>query len=104
VGTWWGGKDQEVDVVALDERGQSVLVGSCKWTNQPMDVSDYSALLQVLSAAAGDLKPVGGDGPGLALFSREGFTDRLQALAAVQEPQRLLLIDPDTMYRGQAAA
>lgn len=103
VGTWWGGKDQEVDVVALDERGQSVLVGSCKWTNQPMDVSDYSALLQVLSAAAGDLKPVGGDGPWLALFSREGFTDRLQALAAAQEPQRLLLIDPDTMYRGEAA-
>jgi AAA+ ATPase superfamily predicted ATPase len=103
VGTWWGGKDQEVDVVALDERGQTVLVGSCKWTNQPMDVSDYSALLQVLSAAARDLKPVGGDGPWLALFSREGFTDRLQALAAAQEPQRLLLIDPDTMYRGEAA-
>jgi AAA+ ATPase superfamily predicted ATPase len=97
VGTWWGAGDREIDVVALNERGQTVLAGSCKWTNEPMDVGDYAALQQDLAAASA-LKPVDGDGPWLALFSREGFTDRLRALAAAQQPARLLLVDLAAMY------
>ena len=97
VGTWWGA-NTEIDVVALNERGQTVLAGSCKWTNEPMDVGDSAALQQDLAAAAPALHPVDGDGPWLALFSREGFTDRLSALAAAQQPSRLLLVDLATMY------
>jgi uncharacterized protein len=98
VGTWWGASDREIDVVALDERGQTVLAGSCKWTNEPMDVGDYAALQRDLAVAAGALRPIGGDGPWLALFSREGFTERLRALAAAQQPSRLLLVGLEVMY------
>jgi AAA+ ATPase superfamily predicted ATPase len=98
VGTWWGAGDREIDVVALNERGQTTLSGSCKWTNDPIDVSDYAALQRDVALAAGPLNPVPGEGPWLALFSREGFTDRLRALAAAQQPPRLLLVDLEAMY------
>ena len=51
VGTWWGA-EKEIDVVALNERGQTVLAGSCKWTNEPMDVGEYADLQQALAGAA----------------------------------------------------
>jgi uncharacterized protein len=98
VGTWWGAGDKEIDVVALDERGQTILAGSCKWTNEPLDVGDYAALQRHIAGAAEALKPVDGDGPWLALFSQEGFTERLQALATAQQPSRLLLVDLEAMY------
>jgi uncharacterized protein len=98
VGTWWEAGDREIDVVALNEQGQTVLAGSCKWTNEPMDVSDYAALQRDIALAAGSLKPSPGEGPWLALFSREGFTERLRALAAAQQPSRLLLVELEAMY------
>jgi AAA+ ATPase superfamily predicted ATPase len=98
VGTWWGAGDREIDVIALDERGRAILAGSCKWTNEPMDVADYAALQRDVAMAAADLNPVEGEGPWLALFSREGFTERLRALAAAQQPCRLLLVDLEAMY------
>jgi hypothetical protein len=97
VGTWWGA-NKEIDVATLNERGQTVLAGSCKWTNEPMDIGDYAALQQDLATAYPALNPIEGDGPWLALFSREGFTDRLRALAAAQQPSRLLLVDLAAMY------
>jgi hypothetical protein len=97
IGTWWGARDREIDVVAVDEHGQTALAGSCKWTNDPMDVSDLNILQRDLLAAEQALRPSEEPGPWLALFSREGFTDRLRALAA-QEPGRLLLVDLEAMY------
>lgn len=85
-------------MVALDERGQTVLAGSCKWTNEPMDAGDYAALQRDLAIAAGALRPIDGEGPWLALFSREGFTERLRTLAAAQQPSPLLLVDLGAMY------
>jgi AAA+ ATPase superfamily predicted ATPase len=99
VGTWWGANGREIDVVATDERQRTVLAGSCKWTNQPMDVAEYAALQQALTLAADSLRPLDGDGPWLALFSREGFTERLQSLAAAQQPPRLLLVDLEALYK-----
>ncbi len=116
VGTWWGGggslprladtsgavgsggADREIDVVALDDRGQTVLAGSCKWTNEPMDVGDYAALQRDVAAASKAVNPAAGHDLWLALFSREGFTERLRALAAGQQPSRLLLVDLEAMY------
>lgn len=98
VGTWWGAGDKEIDVVAADERGAVTLAGSCKWTNAPVDVSEYAALQSDIQAAvASGSLPLAPD-LWLALFSRSGFTDRLRALAARQEPPRLLLIDLPVLY------
>jgi uncharacterized protein len=98
VGTWWGSSDREIDVVAIDERAQTVLAGSCKWTNQAIDVADYAALQQSVAISTEPLQPLKGEGPWFALFSREGFTERLQALAATQNPRRLLLVDLNALY------
>jgi hypothetical protein len=92
VGSWWGAGDVEIDAVAVDERRRPTLCGSCKWTNSPVDVREYAALQLAVSRAGF------GEAPGLALFSRSGFTPRLTELAAGQSPQRLLLVDLDALF------
>jgi len=91
-------------VVALNAEGAIVLIGSCKWTNSPMDMTEYAALLADVKAVASGLKldanEVGtAQGPWLALFSRAGFTPRLEQLAVPEEPQRLLLFALPTLYK-----
>ena len=103
VGTWWGAGDKELDVVALDAAGVVTLIGSCKWTNAPMDVAEYAALLSDIRAVSADLKLPkdileSAGSPYLALFSRSGFTPRLEELAAQQAPQRLLLFSLEALY------
>jgi len=103
VGTWWGGGDREIDIVALDAESRITLLGSCKWTNAPMDVSEYAALLSDIGMSAKELtvdtSALGtASGPWLALFSRSGFTDLLCDLASAQSPCRLLLVSLADMY------
>jgi hypothetical protein len=94
VGTWWGVRDCEIDVMALDDRGAVSAAGSCKWTGDPMDVREYQALIGDLARAGLEQAP----DPFLFLFSRSGFTDRLRHIAEEQEPQRLVLVSLDQMY------
>jgi AAA+ ATPase superfamily predicted ATPase len=103
VGTWWGAGDKELDVVGLDAHGSVVLISSCKWTNTPVDVADYAALLSDVRAVSSDLSldrdAIGtAQGPWLALFSRSGFTPRLEELAVQQEPRRLLHFSLADLY------
>jgi AAA+ ATPase superfamily predicted ATPase len=103
IGTWWGAGDKEIDVVAVDAENRVMLAGSCKWTTAPVDVPEYAALLADLKVVATHLRldanAIGtADGPWLAMFSRAGFTSRLEELAARQQPQRLLLVTLETLY------
>ena len=91
VGTWWGAGDREIDVMALNETGRLCVAGSCKWTNCPMDVSDYADLQHDL-AVAGILGGGKWPAPALALFSKSGFTARLRAIAKNHGPEPLMLI------------
>ncbi len=95
VGAWWGREGREIDVVAVDAQNRSVLVGSCKWTVQPVDVSDYVALQRDVAFAEEELRPV--KDMTFILFSRSGFTDRLHQLAQT-EGGKLLLVSVDEMY------
>lgn len=95
IGAWWGGGDIEIDVIALNEHRRVVLAGSCKWTNEPMDVSDYHHLQNDLARSGLEAQS-----PFLALFSRSGFTGRLRSLAAAQEPTRLLLVSLSDLFAG----
>ena len=94
LGAWWSG-ECEIDVIAVDDRNRITLAGSCKWTNEAADVREYAALQRALT-----LSGLPAEDPHLALFCRSGFTDRLRALAAAQDPPRLLLVDPEAMYRA----
>ncbi|HEY3330760.1 MAG TPA: ATP-binding protein [Capsulimonadaceae bacterium] len=103
IGTWWGASDKEIDIVAVDSHSKVVALGSCKWTNAPVDVSEYAAMLKDVALAAPDLgidaASVGrSDGPWLLMFSRSGFTERLTQLADPQANCRLILVPLDAMY------
>ena len=103
VGTWWGAKDREIDVVALTAEGKVALIGECKWRETPMDVSDYADMLTDIKLAGDDLGLSPNDSgseinPWLIMFSRSGFTPRLEELANSQNPGRLLLVTLDQMY------
>lgn len=103
VGTWWGAGDKQIDVDAVDAEERVILAGSCKWTNAPVDDPEYVALLTDLKSVAThlqlDANAIGtADGPWLAIFSRAGFTPRLEEIAARQQPQRLMLVSIETLY------
>ena len=95
IGAWWGAGGREIDVVAVDEQYRLVLAGSCKWTSDPVDIADYVALQRNVQLAQEELRPR--EKPTFALFSRTGFTPRLQQLAQA-EGERLLLVDLKQMY------
>jgi AAA+ ATPase superfamily predicted ATPase len=94
VGAWWGARDREIDLIALDAGGRVTLAGSCKWTNAPVDVSDYAALQRDLALSGLDAPD-----PQFVLFSRSGYTERMSELAASQSPSRLILVGLEEMYR-----
>jgi AAA+ ATPase superfamily predicted ATPase len=104
VGNWWGAKDRELDIVATDARRKVALIGSCKWTAAPVDVSDYAAMIADIRVANDaldiDSDSVGtASSPKLIMFSKSGFTNRLQKIAANQPASALQLIALDQMYR-----
>ena len=97
-GRWWGkvremrGRDlrdvdRELDVVAVDDDGRVIALGSCKWTAGELPYSEK----RKLDALAAYLLP-DADPPPLYLFARNGFDQRLVA-AAEQDP-RIHLITP----------
>ena len=42
-GRWWS-KDAEIDLVAIDTHSRNILVGECKWTNQPVSYEELKKL------------------------------------------------------------
>jgi hypothetical protein len=82
--------DRELDVVAVDDEGRTVALGSCRWTAGEMP---YSGKVK-LDALATYLLP-DADPPPLYLFARSGFDQRLTA-AGEQEP-RVHLITPEEL-------
>lgn len=93
VGSWWNGS-HEIDVVAQEGR-TTTLVGSCKWSNAPMERSDLNDLRRTLDSAWKELNPV--TDPWCALFSRQGFTTELVELAS-DPTSRLLLFSPEDLF------
>jgi uncharacterized protein len=105
VGWWWGkvremrgtalrDVDRELDTVALDDDGEVVALGSCKWTEGPMPATEKDKL----EALAGHLRPKG-ERPALFLFSRSGFEESL--VEAARRDPRLRLISPAEMQAAQ---
>jgi hypothetical protein len=70
--------DHELDAVAIDDDGRVVAIASCKWTAQPLPVSEKARL----DALAAHLVPEGPP-PRLYFFAREAFD-----AALVREAQR----------------
>jgi AAA+ ATPase superfamily predicted ATPase len=101
-GRWWGkvremrggdlrDVDRELDVVAVDDDGRVLALGSCKWTIGEMPYSE----LNKLKALAAYLAPEG-EPPDLYLFARNGFAPRLAA-EAKEAPRVHLVVPPDLL-------
>jgi AAA+ ATPase superfamily predicted ATPase len=77
VGNWWGDRDVEIDLVAINEKQKVTAVGSCKWTNALVDVSAYSSLSKAVVRADWEFENLW-----YFLFSKSGFTSALKDIAS----------------------
>lgn len=105
VGEWWGPstarrgegrlvtEQRQADVV-VGTKNRVSLVGECKWSDAPVDVD---ALRQLRIAAAA--VPGTGTSTRLALFGRDGFTDRVRAVAG---QEGILLFNAVDLLGGPA--
>ncbi len=76
-GKWWN-RNQEVDLAALSEATNTLLLGECKLTQKPMD----AGVLKKLREKANDVTWKKGDRLLVyALYSFAGFSDNLQKIA-----------------------
>lgn len=80
VGRWWGGRDTEIDIVALDTNDRSkILFGECKFhQNTRMQLSELHRLMEKTSAVpwgSADREEY------FILFCAGGYSDELHRLA-----------------------
>jgi uncharacterized protein len=81
IGRWWQ-KNEEIDLVALDEESGTIWFGECKWSIKPVGVDVYRDLQRKAGLVAW--------GPEkrrerFILFSRCGFTDGMLKLALEED-------------------
>lgn len=77
VGNWWY-KEDEIDVVALNDAEETILFGECKWSKQKVG----KELLRKLENKTENVRWKNNDRrEKLALFSKSGFTDELYRIA-----------------------
>ena len=89
VGRWWGNRDVEIDIVALDTLGgRDILFGECKlYETEPVGLE----VLNALQKKAVSVNWGGADRrETYVLFSESGFTEELTEAAAKQGNVRLL--------------
>ena len=87
IGRWWQ-KNEEIDIVALDEENKEIYFGEVKWSRKPVGVD---ILEQLQSKAKMVDWNTGKRKEHFILFSRSGFTHGLKERA---EKEGILLISP----------
>ncbi len=92
VGRWWY-NGEEIDVVGINERSETIVLGECKWTSEPVGYS----LLSDLEQLTPDVRWRGTDRTvQYALFSKSGFTLELEA-SADERPDVHLFVPADIL-------
>jgi AAA+ ATPase superfamily predicted ATPase len=87
IGRWWQ-KNEEIDLVAVDEEHKEIYFGEAKWSRKPVGVDILDALKRKAALVEwnrGKRKET------YMLFSRTGFTDALRERA---DKESVLLISP----------
>ncbi len=90
IGQWWGGnpktkKPAQIDVVVTSVDGSKVIIGSCKFRNEKMDIDEF-ALMQEYAEAMGHFKE-----RYYYFFAKAGFTDNM--LKKAGEHTRFITLD-----------
>lgn len=74
VGRWWY-KEDEIDIVAINEKGNDILFGECKWSKNEVGLSDLNLLKERSEKVRwGDEQR----DESFILFSKSGFTQKLE--------------------------
>ena len=87
IGRWWD-KENEIDIAAIDPDGKNIILGECKYWQDPVGIPVLRELEQK-SISVGWQR--NGRQIWYILFSVSGFTDELKGLAAHRND--LLLCD-----------
>lgn len=89
IGRWWGGRDTEIDIVAIDTQDRShILLGECKFhQNTPMTVEELHKLMAKAPAVEWGTKERKN---WFILFSASGYSQELKMLAAKPDSTILL--------------
>ncbi len=90
IGSYWS-SSIEIDVVAIDEERKRVLLGECKYHTQPVDAD----VLFELKGKAEKITELSEYEKVYTIFSKSGFTDRLQELA--KQNSSIILINKDSV-------
>jgi hypothetical protein len=79
VGSFWRTHKPQVDVVAINEDDHAILLGECKWTNDPVDKSvvvEHIAKTEQVTTDSAQWKVF------YIFFSKSGFTLEAKKAAA----------------------
>lgn len=77
IGRWWQ-KNEEIDLVALDEESGMIWFGECKWSVNPVGEDIYRDLQRKARLVVWGMEQ---RREGFILFSKSGFTDGMRELA-----------------------
>jgi len=86
IGKWWM-KNQEIDIVALNEEDKTIYFGECKWTRKKIGEEVFHDLVK--KAALVDWN-TGKRKDRFVIFSKSGFSESLRKLA---DAKKVLLIE-----------
>ena len=78
IGRWWN-KTDEIDIMAVDQKRESFLLGECKYKNSPLDLSDLRELQRKFTPGRENSRVWHW------LFSRSGFTAGVREAASAQD-------------------
>ncbi|MGC8680402.1 MAG: DUF234 domain-containing protein, partial [Candidatus Micrarchaeia archaeon] len=101
-GRWWGKdpsrprgmNEEEIDVVALNEKSKDILFAECKWSNDKAGVEIYNELKRKANLVQWYNNE---RHEHYALFSKSGFTEEMKRIA---EKERVLLFDLDAIEKA----
>jgi len=91
IGSYWS-SNIEIDVMALDEERKEVLLGECKYLNQPVDAD----VLFELKDKAEKITEISQYEKKFVIFSKSGFTNRLKEIAS-QNVNILLIYEENVL-------
>ncbi len=86
IGRWWQ-KNEEIDLVALDEENETIWFGECKWSINPVGEDIYRNLQRKARIVVWGKES---RRERFILFSRSGFTDGMRKLSVQDD---VLLVD-----------
>lgn len=87
-GKWWN-KNEEIDLVAVNQNTNQILFGECKWTEKPLGTNIFGDLKKKAKMVEWNME---NRKEYFMLFSKSGFTDEMIKIA---REEKVILIKED---------